>query len=71
MCTVANGTAATMRSSGQAVSRPWVVIPPRECPATPTPVAVSRRPANGEPGVVLSASVLVRTSETSWDWLPL
>jgi hypothetical protein len=40
MSTQDMGIAAVIRASGQAVSRPWVVMPPIEWPETPRPTAV-------------------------------
>ncbi|MDQ7810708.1 hypothetical protein Q5425_43875 [Amycolatopsis sp. A133] len=63
------GLAETIRLSGQEVSRPWVTMPPREWPETPTPIPVLRCPASGP--LVLRARVLVMIWETSLEVLPL
>jgi hypothetical protein len=57
-----------IRLSGQAVSRPWVIMPPKEWPETPTPMLVLMRPASGP--LALRARVLVRIWETSREVLP-
>jgi hypothetical protein len=63
------GLAEMIRLSGQAVSRPWVVMPPMEWPQAPTPMSVRTCPASGP--LVLRARVFVSAWETSREVLPL